>query len=95
MIKAELIERILAQNPHFYRRHAKNVVNAIFDEIVAALARGDRVELRGFGIFSVHSRAARIGRNPRSGAAVTVKRKGHPFFKSAKDIRRRLNGHNA
>jgi integration host factor subunit beta len=95
MIKAQLIERILAQNPHFYRRHAENVVNAILDEIVAALARGDRVELRGFGVFSVHIRAARIGRNPRSGAAVTVEKKRHPLFKSGKDIRRRLNGHNA
>jgi integration host factor subunit beta len=95
MIKAELIERILAQNPHFYRRHAENVVNAIFDEIVGGLARGDRVELRGFGVFSVRSRAPRIGRNPRSGAAVTVEKKRHPFFKSGQGIRRRLNGDNA
>ena len=72
MIKSELVQRIAAQNPHLYQRDVENIVNAILDEIVAAMARGDRVELRGFGAFSVKHRPARTGRNPRTGAHVSV-----------------------
>lgn len=68
MIKSELVQRIAESNPHLYQRDVENIVNAILDEIVAALARGDRVELRGFGAFSVKARPARTGRNPRTGA---------------------------
>jgi len=68
MIKSELVQRIAEHNPHLYQRDVENIVNAILDEIVAALARGDRVELRGFGAFSVKHRPARAGRNPRTGA---------------------------
>ena len=64
---------------------------AIFDEIAAALARGDRVELRGFGAFSVKHRDARVGRNPRTGASVSVAEKAVPYFKTGKDLRDRLN----
>ena len=72
MIKSELVQRIAEHNPHLYQRDVENIVNAILDEIVAALARGDRVELRGFGAFSVKHRPARAGRNPRTGAHVPV-----------------------
>ena len=74
MIKSELVQRISGQNPHLYQRDVENIVNAILGEIVAALARGDRVELRGFGAFSVKNRPARAGRNPRTGAHVAVDR---------------------
>ena len=75
MIKSELVQRISAQNPHLYQRDVENIVNAILGEIIAAMARGDRVELRGFGAFSVKQRPARTGRNPRTGAHVAVDQK--------------------
>jgi integration host factor subunit beta len=91
MIKSELVQRIAVQNPHLYQRDVENIVNTVLNEIIAALARGDRVELRGFGAFSVKHRQARIGRNPRTGADVSVNRKSMPFFKTGKEIRERLN----
>lgn len=91
MIKSELVQRIAAQNPHLYQRDVENIVNAILGEITEALARGDRVELRGFGAFSVKARGARTGRNPRTGAQVSVDEKTVPFFKTGKDMRDRLN----
>ncbi len=91
MIKSELVQRIAGQNPHLYQRDVENIVNAILGEIVAALARGDRVELRGFGAFSVKNRPARAGRNPRTGAHVAVDQKCVPFFKTGKEMRERLN----
>ena len=92
MIKSELVQRIASQNPHLYQRDVENIVNAILGEIVAAMARGDRVELRGFGAFSVKRRDARIGRNPRTGDSVQVAEKHIPFFKTGKQLRDRLNG---
>ena len=91
MIKSELVQRIAEHNPHLYQRDVENIVNAILDEIVAALARGDRVELRGFGAFSVKRRDARTGRNPRTGDSVQVAEKHIPFFKTGKQLRDRLN----
>jgi integration host factor subunit beta len=91
MIKSELVQRIANRNPHLYLRDVEKIVNAIFDEITAALARGDRVELRGFGAFSVKHREARVGRNPRTGAQVPVAEKSVPFFKTGKEMRERLN----
>ena len=91
MIKSELIKRIASQNPHLYERDIEKVVNAILDEMVEALRRGDRVELRGFGAFSAKLRGARQGRNPRTGAIVTVGKKAVPFFKTGKEMRARLN----
>jgi integration host factor subunit beta len=91
MIKSELIERITAQNPHLYDRDVEKVVNAILDEMVEALRRGDRVELRGFGAFSVKLREARQGRNPKTGAVVSVGKKAMPYFKTGKEMRARLN----
>jgi len=91
MIKSELVQLITERNPHLYQRDVENIVNAIFDEITDALSRGDRVELRGFGAFSVKNRPARIGRNPRTGAKVSVEEKWVPFFKTGKELRERLN----
>ncbi len=91
MIKSELIERIAERNPHLYQRDVEHIVNAILEEIVVALSRGDRVELRGFGAFSVKNRPARMGRNPRTGEQVVVSEKYVPFFKTGKDMRERLN----
>ncbi len=92
MIKSELIQRIADENPHLFQRDVERIVSTIFAEITGALARGDRVELRGFGAFSVKERDARMGRNPRTGAAVAVPEKRVPFFKTGKDLRERLNG---
>ena len=91
MIKSELVAHISSQNPHLYQRDVENIVNAILNEIIAAMARGDRVELRGFGAFSVKQRPARTGRNPRTGAHVSVAQKSVPFFKTGKEMRERLN----
>ena len=91
MTKSELIQRLAERNPHLYQRDVELIVGAIFDEITAALARGDRVELRGFGAFSVKHREARLGRNPRTGEGVSVGEKHVPFFKTGKQLRDRLN----
>ncbi|MEM8796844.1 MAG: integration host factor subunit beta [Pseudomonadota bacterium] len=94
MIKSELIQRLADQNPHLYHRDVEAIVSAILDEISDAMARGDRVELRGFGAFSVKHRPARTGRNPRTGAQVSVEEKFTPFFKTGKEMRERMNpGH--
>ena len=91
MVKSDLVQHIAGQNPHLYRGDIENVVNAVLGEITAALARGDRVELRGFGAFSIRHRPARAGRNPRTGANVSVDEKSVPFFKTGKEMRERLN----
>lgn len=91
MTKSELISRIAELNPHLYQRDVERIVSTIFEEISAALARGDRVELRGFGAFSVKSRNARVGRNPRTGEAVQVEAKTVPFFKTGKQLRELIN----
>lgn len=92
MIRSELIQIIAEENPHLYQRDVERIVNTIFEEIIASMARGDRVELRGFGAFSVKKRDARTGRNPRTGETVEVEEKYVPFFKTGKLLRDRLNG---
>lgn len=92
MTKSELIQRLADMNPHLYLRDVEKIVDTIFDEITNALARGDRVELRGFGAFSVKERESRSGRNPRTGETVKVDAKRLPFFKTGKALRERLNG---
>jgi len=92
MTKSELIAHLSEANPHLYQRDIERIVTTIFDEIDTALARGDRVELRGFGAFSVKRREARQGRNPRTGEQVAVTEKAVPFFKTGKQLRERLNG---
>jgi integration host factor subunit beta len=91
MIRSELIQKLADETTHLYQRDVERIVNTIFEEIIEAMARGDRVELRGFGAFSVKKRDARIGRNPRTGEAVEVEEKFVPFFKTGKLLRDRLN----
>ena len=91
MTKSELIARLAAQNPSLYHRDIERLVNTIFDTIAEALVVGDRVELRGFGAFSLREREGRMGRNPRTGEAVSVNAKRMPFFKMGKGMRERLN----
>lgn len=92
MIKSELIQKISATNPHLFHRDVERIVNVILDEIIDAMAKGNRVELRGFGAFTVKHRQARQGRNPRTGEPVSVSEKFVPFFKTGKELRDRLNG---
>lgn len=91
MTKSELILKLAERNPHLYQRDVERIVSTVFDEITSALARGDRVELRGFGAFSVKRRQSRTGRNPRTGEAVQVSEKAVPFFKTGKELREKLN----
>ncbi|MCR9177624.1 MAG: integration host factor subunit beta [Alphaproteobacteria bacterium] len=91
MTKSELIARLAEANPHLFQRDVERIVSTIFEEIAAALERGDRVELRGFGAFSVKHRESRVGRNPRTGEAVKVDSKVVPFFKTGKLLREKLN----
>ncbi len=91
MIKSELVQQIAEEYPDLYQRDVERIVSTVFEEITEALARGDRVELRGFGAFSVKIRDARVGRNPRTGEAVSVPEKTVPFFKAGKELRERMN----
>lgn len=92
MIRSELIQKLADENPHLFQRDVERIVNTFFEEIIEAMTRGERVELRGFGAFSVKHRDARLGRNPRTGEAVEVEQKAVPFFKTGKLLRDRLNG---
>jgi integration host factor subunit beta len=91
MTKSELVRKLAEANPRLDHRDVEVIVTLIFEQIAAALARGDRVELRGFGAFSVKRRGARIARNPRTGDSVQVAEKHIPFFKSGKQLHNRLN----
>jgi integration host factor subunit beta len=91
MIRSELVTKVAASNPHLTLRDVEGIVAVIFDEITGALSDGRRVELRGFGAFSVRDRDARTGRNPRTGTSVDVDAKRVPYFKPGKELRERLN----
>ena len=91
MLRSELITKLAEENPDLRPEDLERVVSVILDEIGHALARGDRVELRGFGAFSVRHRKARKGRNPRTGEAVEVEAKSVPFFRPGKELRARVN----
>ncbi len=91
MTKSELIQKLAERNPHLFLRDVEKIVDTVFDEISDALADGDRVELRGFGAFSIKHRKARTGRNPRTGETVQVEAKRLPFFKTGKALREKLN----
>jgi integration host factor subunit beta len=91
MLKSDLVRRIRDQNLRLYERDVEKIVNAILGEIIAALARGDRVEIRDFGTFSIRSRPARIGRNPQTGREVAIEKKLWPYFRTGKEMRARLN----
>ena len=91
MTKSELVARIAQLNPHLYQCDAEKIVSAVFDAISASLAKGHRIELRGFGVFSVRTRNARAGRNPRTGEKVSIEAKKVPFFKAGKKLKDRMN----
>ena len=92
MIKSQLIQRVAGANPHLFHRDVERIINTVLNEVIKALSDGDRVELRGFGAFSVKKRDGRTGRNPRTGEADEVDQKHVPFFKTGKLLRDRLNG---
>jgi integration host factor subunit beta len=94
MIKSELVQKIADKSPHLYHRDIERIVNTILDEVINAMKDGNRIELRGFGAFSVKSRNARMGRNPRTGSSVEVIAKRVPFYKTGKELRERLNTKN-
>lgn len=91
MTKSELILKLAEKNPHLSQRDVEHVINTFFETVTRALEQGQRVELRGFGAFSVKHRDARTGRNPRTGESVEVEEKFIPFFKTGKQLRDRLN----
>ena len=91
MIKSELIQKLVDENPHLFQKDVENIIGAFLDKISDGLAEGKRVELRGFGAFAVKNRPARMGRNPRTGEQVAVGEKFVPQFKAGKEIRERLN----
>jgi integration host factor subunit beta len=91
MIRSELVQRVADKNLHLHRSEVEKVVNAVLEEIKAALARRDRVELRGFGSFTMKVRSARPGRNPRTGSLVSVPETAHAAFKTGRGMHRRLN----
>lgn len=92
MLRSELVSKLAEERPHLPLNRVEQAVDIIFEQISAALERGDRVELRGFGAFSVREREARKGRNPRTGEMVSVPPKKVPFFKAGKELRTRING---
>ena len=91
MIKSELVGRLSQRYPHLYHRDVERIVSTVLEEIAHALSDGRRVELRGFGVFSVKIRSSRTGRNPRTGQPVNVGQKRAPFFRTGKELRERLN----
>ena len=92
MIRSELIQKIADEHPYIDHGDAVRVVDTVFNEITSAMSRGARVELRGFGTFKAKYRAARIGRNPKSGEAVSVEETHVTFFKTGKLLFDRMNG---
>jgi integration host factor subunit beta len=91
VLKSELVQRVADKSLHLHRSDVEKVVNAVFEEILTALVRRDRVELRGFGAFAVKVRSARSARNPKTGELVSVPETAHAAFKSGISVRRRLN----
>ena len=91
MIRSELVQRLVHENPALSARDVEAIVTIFFDEIAQRLAQDGRVELRGFGAFSTRERDARTGRNPRTGETVAVDAKRVPYFKPGKEMRARLN----
>ena len=95
MVKRELVEEVMQRYSQFSKKEAEVVVNEVFACMTEALAQGERVELRGFGVFEVRQREARNGHNPRTGATIAVAAKRVPFFKASKELRERVNGETA
>ena len=94
MNKSDLISKILESEPTLFKKDASKIVNVFFDTISEAISKGERVELRGFGVFDVKEREARIARNPKNGEAVAVPAKKVPFFRMGKDMKDRINKNN-
>jgi integration host factor subunit beta len=92
LTRSELIARLAGRNPRLAARDADEAVKLILDMLVGALAQGGRVEIRGFGSFSLNYRPARVGRNPKSGERVPVPAKHVPHFKAGKELRARVDG---
>jgi integration host factor subunit beta len=92
MTKRGIIDELLARHQNFSHRQSETIVNAMFDAMAGVLADGDRIEIRGFGSFSLHFRPPRQGRNPKTGAAVEVDAKRIPFFRAGKELRIEVNG---
>jgi integration host factor subunit beta len=92
--KSDLILKILESEPTLFKKEASKIVNVFFDTISEAISKGERVELRGFGVFDVKEREARIARNPKNGEAVAVPAKKVPFFRMGKDMKDRINKNN-
>lgn len=91
MTKSELIERIAMRQPQLMLRDVELSVKSVIDEMSNALAGGERIEIRGFGSFSLHYRAPRSGRNPKTGESVELEGKYVPHFKPGKELRERVN----
>lgn len=91
MTKSELIEKIANKNPHLLLKDVEKIVNVVFEKITAALAKGERVEFRGFGAFSIRKRSPRVAKNPRTGEQVKVEERNIPHFKTGKQLHELLN----
>jgi len=92
MTKSELIERLALRQTHLMQKDVEIAVKLILDKVSLALARQDRVEIRGFGSFALHHRPSRVGRNPKTGESVSIPAKHVPHFKPGKEMRERVNG---
>ena len=91
MTKSQLIEQLVDKNPQLSVRDVELVVKSLIDQMSESLSNGDRIEIRGFGSFSLHYRAPRVGRNPKTGESVTLTGKHVPHFKPGKELRERVN----
>ncbi len=91
MTKSELVEKLVESNPMLTRREMELVVNTVFDSMTEALKSGEKVEIRGFGSFTIRERGAREARNPKSGEVVSIPAKKTPFFKTGKELRERVD----
>jgi integration host factor subunit beta len=91
MTKAELVEEV-AKSVELSKKDAEKIVNMVFDSIIDALHKGEKIELRGFGSFRLRERKARIGRNPKTGETVAVPTKKVPYFKAGKELKELING---
>ena len=91
MTKSDLIQAISSKLEHLPARDVEIVINTMFQSMTDALKGGDRIEIRGFGSFSVRHRRARMGRNPKTGTSIAVPPKRVPFFTVGHDLRKRIN----
>jgi len=91
MTKSELIDRLASRQTQLSYKDVELVVKTILEQMAQTLSDGDRIEIRGFGSFSLHYRAPRVGRNPKTGASVSLEGKSVPHFKPGKELRERVN----